>query len=274
MIRGPASRLTRLRRYLQLWSARYATGFHARSAASIAWLKDRLTLLGYFWLAAIALLGAWKFAGSETPIGNVGGVFELALPYLLIAIAPLAGFRLGHAAFRRNRRQPATRLSLLGRWRSLAYRKVRGHASFGVSGLVATLIVGLLFGIGLRTFEFALAIPALDSGAPGWAHSLFLVASAELVVMNFLYMICFAMALYRVPLFPRMMVFVWLVDIASQLTMAGFYAGLDLPADAVMALTQILTNNANGVLLSMAIWLPYLILSERVNVTFRHRIAG
>jgi hypothetical protein len=34
----------------------------------------------------------------------------------------------------------------------------------------------------------------------------------------------------------------------------------------------LLDNNVKKVLISAALWLPYLLLSRRVNVTFRHRL--
>ena len=36
-------------------------------------------------------------------------------------------------------------------------------------------------------------------------------------------------------------------------------------------MANLVDGNIRKVLISAAIWLPYLILSERVNVTFRHR---
>jgi hypothetical protein len=38
------------------------------------------------------------------------------------------------------------------------------------------------------------------------------------------------------------------------------------------ALTALLTGNVKKVLISIAVWLPYLLLSARVNVTYRHRV--
>jgi hypothetical protein len=40
------------------------------------------------------------------------------------------------------------------------------------------------------------------------------------------------------------------------------------------ALQSLLSGNIDKVMISAALWLPYLILSERVNVTFRHRVRG
>ena len=48
-----------------------------------------------------------------------------------------------------------------------------------------------------------------------------------------------------------------------------------LPYSAVAgALHTILYNNAEKTLISIALWLPYLLLSARVNVTFRQRVAA
>jgi hypothetical protein len=34
----------------------------------------------------------------------------------------------------------------------------------------------------------------------------------------------------------------------------------------------VLDGNVKKVLISIALWLPYLLMSRRVNVTFRHRV--
>ena len=39
-----------------------------------------------------------------------------------------------------------------------------------------------------------------------------------------------------------------------------------------MALGDILDGNIKKVLISVGLWLPYLLLSTRVNVTYRHRV--
>jgi len=38
------------------------------------------------------------------------------------------------------------------------------------------------------------------------------------------------------------------------------------------ALHSLLDGNVKKVLISMGLWLPYLLLSTRVNVTYRHRV--
>ena len=45
-----------------------------------------------------------------------------------------------------------------------------------------------------------------------------------------------------------------------------------VPADVANALQSLLEGNIKKVLISGLVWLPYLILSDRVNVTFRQRV--
>jgi hypothetical protein len=50
-----------------------------------------------------------------------------------------------------------------------------------------------------------------------------------------------------------------------------FSAG-SVPPAVASALRTLLTGNVKKVLISMALWLPYLLLSKRVNVTYRRRV--
>jgi len=88
-------------------------------------------------------------------------------------------------------------------------------------------------------------------------------------------MIAFVAALRRVPLFPRLLVAIWMGDLTMQLVTAKLVvAAGPLPLDVATALEQMLTGNVKKVLISMGLWLPYLLLSKRVNVTYRHRVAA
>ena len=46
----------------------------------------------------------------------------------------------------------------------------------------------------------------------------------------------------------------------------------NLPPDVAGALQALLEGNTKKVLISVALWLPYLLLSSRVNVTYRRRV--
>lgn len=48
----------------------------------------------------------------------------------------------------------------------------------------------------------------------------------------------------------------------------------DLPLAVAQPLQDLLHGNLTKVLISIAVWAPYLILSERVNVTYRQRASA
>jgi hypothetical protein len=131
----------------------------------------------------------------------------------------------------------------------------------------------LLLNVVVRSMEFLVAVPALSTAAPLWGQRLFHVMSADVAVMGFFYMICFAMALRSVPYFPKMLLFVWILDVAAQLIIAHTISPLEgLPASVASSLHDLLQGNIIKVLISAFVWVPYLMLSDRVNITYRQRI--
>jgi hypothetical protein len=94
----------------------------------------------------------------------------------------------------------------------------------------------------------------------------------DVVLFSSLYMIAFVAALRRAPLFPRLLAAIWLGDITMQLVTAKVTAATNLPDGVAVALQGLLEGNLKKVLISIGIWLPYLLLSKRVNVTFRQRV--
>jgi hypothetical protein len=74
-------------------------------------------------------------------------------------------------------------------------------------------------------------------------------------------------------LFPRLLAAIWLIDLAMQLGIAGAVASTEgLPPTVASALHTLLDGNVKKVMISVVLWLPYLLMSKRVNVTFRHRV--
>jgi len=62
-------------------------------------------------------------------------------------------------------------------------------------------------------------------------------------------------------------------DLAMQLVTARLVVEAGgVPPAVANALLHLLDGNVKKVLISMALWLPYLLLSRRVNVTYRHRV--
>ena len=91
--------------------------------------------------------------------------------------------------------------------------------------------------------------------------------------LSFLYAVCITLALRAAPLFPRMLVYAWLCDVMMQLAIAHYAASVGgMPGELAISLQSYLTANIQKVLISVVIWLPYLLMSARVNVTFRNRI--
>jgi hypothetical protein len=165
-------------------------------------------------------------------------------------------------------------LAFYGRWRRLDVLEARRSPVFGPAGFMASLLVGMLLNVVIRSFEFLVSMPALNGHAPEWAQQMMLVMVADVVVMSFFYMVCFVLALRTVPLFPRMLLFAWLLDIAMQLLIAQHVAALpDLPVNVAVPLHGLLHGNVTKVLISAFVWLPYLLLSDRVNITYRSRAA-
>ena len=250
-------------------------GFEARSRALALFLDLKTEALFHLWISAVVLIGFVKVMAAPMKPDGLAALMVMLLPFLLVAAAPIAGYRLAQSSFPRGliAPQPALRLSRYGRWRTLDVVAARREAAFGPNGFMASLIVNILLNVPFRSIEYLLAVPAMSLSAPGWAQAIGQVMTFDVIVMNFLYMVCFVMALRSVPLFPRMLLLVWIMDVVMQLLIARYVAGAEgLPASVIPALRHILEGNIQKVLISVSVWLPYLILSHRVNLTFRHRV--
>lgn len=252
-----------------------AAELHHRSRKLIAFLDVRMETLIVGWIGVTVAIGAVKVTLSPLPLQGMSGALITMLPYLLVAFAPIAGYRVASGSFPRGllSAQPLTRLCRCGSWRKVDPISARQSPQFGPTGFMASLIIGILLNVPLRTFEFILAVPAIAPGAPQWAQALLFAMAFDVVVMNFFYMVCFVMALRSIPLFPRMLLFVWSIDVLMQLAIAEYVQTMaQLPSNVAGALLNLLQGNMQKVMISAVIWLPYLILSARVNITFRHRV--
>ena len=264
-----------LSRFTAAWLEGVRARLTARSQTLVTFLDVRIETVITGWIGAMLALGLAKVAYSPASIGSAIEALVTWLPYLLIAAAPVIGYRVAAGSFPRGllSAQPAVRLCRFGAWRSLDPVSARQSAAFGPTGFMASLLLGILLNVPVRSFEFIAAVPAIAPSAPGWAQTLMIAMAADVIVMNFFYMVCFVMALRSVPLFPRMLLFAWTMDIVLQLQIARFVAAVpELPGTVAAPLSNLLEGNIQKVLISASLWLPYLILSERVNVTFRRRV--
>ena len=149
------------------------------------------------------------------------------------------------------------------------------HTLYGTSGIMVSLLVGILLNVPVRAAEYLAAMPALAGPVPQWLATLHMLMTLDVVVLTSLYAIAFVAALRRVPLFPRLLAAIWMIDLAMQMVIANLVAGTEgLPASVAAPLQMLLDGNVKKVLISIGLWLPYLLLSARVNVTYRHRIAA
>jgi hypothetical protein len=169
--------------------------------------------------------------------------------------------------------QPTTRMARVGRWQGVSRAEAERHPLYGSSGIMVSLLVGMLLNVPVRALEYLAAIPALSGTVPEWLATLHLMMTFDVVLLTSLYTVAFVAALRKVPLFPRLLAAIWAVDLAMQLGIASIVAGTEgLPSSVAEALRTLLDGNAKKVLISIGLWLPYLLMSKRVNVTYRHRI--
>lgn len=249
----------------------YRNRLQARSVAMLRALDTRLDRIVIGWLVFAALASAVRVlpATLRAPL-SAGEI----LPYFLLVLAPAASIVLALRWFANADRlpQPHFRLARVGRWSNISRGEASQHELYGASGIMVSLLVGMLLNVPVRAAEYLTAMPPVPAGAANWLQTLHFAMTLDVVLFTSLYAIAFVAALRRVPLFPRLLLAIWLGDLAWQLITAKLVVGTDLPSTVAVALQAFLTGNVKKVLISMGLWLPYLLLSTRVNVTYRHRI--
>lgn len=245
-----------------------------QSVRFVAPLEDKVRSLLLGWTIIVFLVCLMRVLFPVAPANDFGSALLLFVPHVMIIASPFFAYWMANALFPRgvDFTQPEIRLAAYGKWRRLDALSARDHPAFGPVGVMASLLLGMLLNVPIRTAEFMSAVPTMTSAAPLWGQMIYLAMSADLIVMNFLYMLCFFMALRRMPYFPRLLLLTWCVDVASQLVIAQYIsAAPGLPATVATAIQPLLESNVKKVFISAIVWLPYLIISERVNVTYRWR---
>lgn len=240
----------------------------ARAAATLLTMEGSLSRIVQLWLLLVGLASAARIATSPVE----GGVaMESWLAFLFLAAAPVASGLIAMRWFA----QPATPTPSPSRlWRTVAASDARRHPLYGAGGIMVSLLGGLLLNILLRAMEYLTAMPALSDDVPQWLSALQLALSADVILFSSLYAVAFVAALRRAPVFPALLMSIWAADLAMQLFIRSIVLGQpDVPPTVAAALGTMLNGNIDKVLISVALWLPYLLLSIRVNVTYRHRVA-
>lgn len=244
----------------------------ARSAALLVSIEAGLVRIMIFWLLLAGLAVALRIALSPIPNGVQPATLA---PYALLIFAPLASMALALRWFAdgEDQAQPAVRLARIGDWHIVTRDRAMRHRLYGTSGLMVSLLIAILLNVPLRGLEYLAAMPALSGAVPAWLSTLHLIMTIDVVLLSSLYTIAFVAALRRVPSFPRLIGAIWMLDLAMQVATAQLMTGMaELPRGVAGPLHSLLEGNVLKVMASVALWLPYLLLSKRVNVTFRHRI--
>lgn len=244
-----------------------------KSAALLRSIEAGLPRLMQLWL--VAAIGACSLRVATSPLHGRLPTPASLLPYALLVAAPLISMALALRWFAPGDRQPqpVTRLARWGQWRSVTREAARRLPAYGATGMMVALLIGMLANVPVRALEYLAAMPALAGRVPRWLEVLNLMMTLDVLLLTSLYTIAFVAALRRVPLFPRLLVTIWAVDLVMQLLIASAVAGTPgLPMPVAAALHDLLYGNIVKVSVSIALWLPYLLLSERVNLTYRLRV--
>lgn len=254
-----------------------STKLYRKSISAVAMLEKSLPRIMMCWVAFVALAGVLRTMFAVSPIDSGVSFIQTIMPYILLGAAPIAAYFLADKVFPRGTlmQQPEIRLARYGKWQPVNILDARSHPLFGPTGMMASLLIGMMLNVPVRSLEFLAAVPAMNGNAPLWGQVLLAAMTTDVVMMNFLYVVCFVAALRCAPWFPRLLVLTWGLDITSQLAMAqlvGSVAGL--PHSVGSAMGALLSGNVQKVLISVTIWLPYLLLSDRVNLTYRMRLTA
>lgn len=251
---------------------RFRSGLHARSAAMLFSLETRFDRILQCWMLVAGLACVLRIGFA--PTGQPG--LALIAPYLLIVAAPVASALLALRWFAHGDSMSRTApLLSWPRMRAVSLAEARQHPLFGTNGIMVSLLVGILLNVPVRAAEYLASNPPIPSGVPEWLSTLHFLMSFDVVLFSSLYAIVFVAGLRRAPSFPVMLMGLWIADLAMQLVMAVALGGArDLPPGVAFALHGLLEGNVKKTLISVGIWLPYLLLSTRVAVTFRHRVPG
>ena len=253
---------------------RIADSMRARSAAVLLSLETRLDRIFQGWLLIAGLLSALRIATAPT-LHRGESVLPVVAPYLLLILAPFASAVLALRWFADGDRQPqpGTRLARIGRWRPVSPAQASDHPLYGTSGIMVSLLIGILLNVPVRAAEYLAAMPPVAGSLPPWLTVLHFAMTFDVVLFTSLYAVAFVAALRRAPMFPRLLTMIWIADIAMQVITAKAVGSAGyIPSAVAGGLQALLHGNVEKVLISVFVWLPYLLLSKRVNVTYRHRI--
>jgi hypothetical protein len=246
----------------------------SRASALHASLESGSDRLFQAWLL-IAGLGSAVRVALTPAWAATHGVVPIVIPYILLVLAPFASAVLAFRWFADEAAhpQPSVGFPTLGRWRSVSADMARSHRLYGAGGIMVSLLIGIILNVPVRAAEYFVSMPPIAGDVPSWLSALHFAMTLDVVLFTSLYSIAFVAALRLSPIFPRLLAGIWVGDIAMQLVTARMVAAAgNVPPAIADTLHHLLYGNVEKVLISVCVWLPYLLLSKRVNVTYRHRV--
>lgn len=238
------------------------------------WQRRPLLLISIAWTVGAGGLAALRMATGQDPAVMLAYAFVALLPMLTLwGSLGLFGAS-GRGAFARfGSSRWAWQRAHEARWTYLSYAEAAAHPLFGVKGWLLSLAGGLLLSVLVRASEFYLAMPAPTAAAPGWYVGIHAAMLVDLLLFSVLYVVVFAAALRHASMFPMLLCAVWALDAASLAAIRSYAAALpDAPAAVAIGLDQLIVGNLQKLGISVALWLPYLLFSRRVGVTYFHRV--
>ena len=81
---------------------------------------------------------------------------------------------------------------------------------------MVSLLVGMLVNVPFRAIGISRRDAAVSGELPAWLSVLHMLMTLDVVVMTGLYAIAFVAALRHVPLFPRLLVAIWGLDLVCS----------------------------------------------------------
>ncbi|WP_265587346.1 DUF2569 domain-containing protein [Sphingomicrobium arenosum] len=252
---------------------RHGQRLSARAAAIHRGLEANLSKVALFWVL-LAMSACSLRVVASPDMGQVRGL-ETAMPYVFVVLGPVLTLAFGLYGFRGGEEmaRSANPIAKIGRWEPVTRARARAHRLYGTGGIMVSLLVGMLLNVPIRVTEYLVSIPAIPSVTPTWLSTLHFMMTLDVVLLTSLYTLAFCAALRKVPFFPLLLGAIWMLDLTMQLIVAQTVTAAGLPHGIAEPLHTLLDGNVKKVLISMALWAPYLLLSERVNVTYRQRIA-
>jgi hypothetical protein len=163
---------------------------HAKSGALLLTIEKRLPRIMTFWFM-LAMAGcAVRIAASPHHAAPDLATF---LPYVLVVGAPLVSMGLALIWFREGHLmpQPTIRLAIAGKWRKVDRATAARHRLYGSTGLMVSLLVGMLLNVPVRALEYLASIPALTGAIPAWLATLHFMMTFDVVLLTSLYTIAF-----------------------------------------------------------------------------------